>query len=69
VGQWMARLAGGPPLAQRMSKELLDNSHTMPFEAALVAEANAQSVAFAGKEAKEGIRAFMAKRDPMFPDA
>jgi 2-(1,2-epoxy-1,2-dihydrophenyl)acetyl-CoA isomerase len=66
--EWMLRLAKGPPLAQRMSKELLNNSHSASLETALLAEANAQAVAFNSDAAKEGMKAFKEKREPIFPN-
>lgn len=69
VYDWLSRLVAGPPQAQRMSKELLNAADTIPFETALAAEAYAQSVASASDEAREGIKAFVTKRVPTFPDA
>lgn len=69
VEDWSRRLASGPPLAQRMSKELLNASTCTTLEVALTAEANAQSLTSGGVESKEGVRAFLGKREPTFPDA
>lgn len=69
VEDWARRLAAGPPIAQQLSKELLNSSANSSLEVALTAEANAQSLAFVGGESKEGVRAFLGKREPAFPDA
>lgn len=69
VQDWLRRLVAGAPQAQRLSKEMLNAAGGMSLEAALSAEGRAQSLAWSSPEAKEGIKAFIAKRAPVFPDA
>ncbi len=59
-------LAGGPPLALSMTKQLVNNSFNSTFAAALEAEGAAQNVNFATDDVVEAGRAFMEKRTPEF---
>ena len=66
VDEWARRLAAGPPLALAMSKRLLANSSSMTLAEALDAEAVAQSVNIASEDTREGIGAWLQKREPVF---
>ncbi len=59
-------LAAGAPLAQRFIKVGLDRSWTMSFEQALEFEDQAQAVLLASSDVREGVAAFLDKRDPEF---
>lgn len=62
------RLAAGPRLAQRLTKQLLAGSDQLDPQAAIEAEFAAQTVCFATDDAVEGTRAFLDKREPRFTD-
>lgn len=66
VDGWATRLAAGPPLALAMSKRLLANAYSATLAEALDAEAVAQSVNIASEDTREGIGAWLARRDPVF---
>lgn len=66
VADWAVRLAAGPPLALSMSKLLLNKSMEMSLDQAVEAEAQAQSVNLASKDAEEALAAFVEKRSPVF---
>jgi 2-(1,2-epoxy-1,2-dihydrophenyl)acetyl-CoA isomerase len=69
VAGYAARLAAGPPVALSLIKGLLDASWGSTLEDALEAEAVAQAINAAGPEAREALRAFREKREPVFPGA
>lgn len=58
--------ASGPIEAMGLAKEVLNHAFEMPLESHLQFEALAQGAAFTGKNHKEGVKAFMEKRDPDF---
>jgi enoyl-CoA hydratase/carnithine racemase len=58
------RIASGPTVALKESKKILVQAHGL--SQVLEMEARAQSVAVKTKDAKEGLRSFMEKRDPNF---
>ena len=61
------RLAAGPPLALRMSKQMLNHSMMVSMDQALDDEAWCQTVNIAGTEdAGEALAAFVEKRPPAF---
>jgi 2-(1,2-epoxy-1,2-dihydrophenyl)acetyl-CoA isomerase len=66
VDGWAARLAAGPPLALQLTKRLLSNSLSLSLSEALAGEAAAQTVNFGTQDTKEGVVAFLEKRDPVF---
>lgn len=66
VHDWAGRLAAGPRRALGLIKHQLNSAYGQAFGAAVDAEAIAQANSFSSPEAKEGIKAFMAKRDPDF---
>jgi 2-(1,2-epoxy-1,2-dihydrophenyl)acetyl-CoA isomerase len=67
VEDWASRLAAGPRRALSMIKAEINQTYERSFSAAVEVEAIAQAQAFGGREAKEGIRAFLEKREPNFP--
>jgi len=66
VADWAERLATGPPLALQMTKRMLANAHSLSLSEALSWEAVSQSVNFASEDTREGVLAFMQKRDPVY---
>lgn len=66
VDAWARRLAAGPPIALALTKSLLDASGACSFEQALAAEAHAQAINLASADAREAMRAFVEKREPVF---
>ena len=66
VADWANRLAEGPPLALQQSKRMLSNALSLSLSEALAWEASAQTVNLTSKDTREGVRAFLEKRDPIF---
>ncbi len=66
VNQLAERLAAGAPLAQRFIKTGLSRSHDLTFEQAIAYEDQAQAALLASDDLREGIGAFLQKRDPDF---
>jgi 2-(1,2-epoxy-1,2-dihydrophenyl)acetyl-CoA isomerase len=64
--EWAERLATGPTYAIGMSKRLLNRSLDVDMETALDDEAMAQSLVTQSEDTKEGMMAFMEKRQPAF---
>lgn len=64
--EWGQRLATGPTIALSLIKRMLDASSESSFDTALEAEARAQHVVFSTDDMKEGIVAFLERRDPEF---
>ncbi|MBC7347231.1 MAG: enoyl-CoA hydratase/isomerase family protein [Clostridia bacterium] len=60
------RLAAGPPQALALSKSLLDRSLALNLEGVLEEEALAQALATGSADGREGMRAFLEKRQPVF---
>ena len=58
--------AEGPPIAIRLSKRAMYRNVDSSLQEALEFETFAQNVAAATRDAKEGIAAFVEKRDPKF---
>jgi len=63
---WGHRLATGPTTALSLIKRQLDGSPQMSFEEALEGEARAQHITYTTSDLREGITAFMERRDPKF---
>jgi len=61
-----AKLAAGPRGALGLMKQMVNRYGTVPLEAALEHEADAQARAFATKDFKEGVAAFKEKRPARF---
>ncbi|HZE65778.1 MAG TPA: enoyl-CoA hydratase-related protein [Sporichthyaceae bacterium] len=66
VEDWATRLAAGPRRALSVIKAELNQSYERSFAAAIEVEAIAQAQAFSSPEAKEGVQAFLQKREPDF---
>jgi len=64
--EWGARLAAGPTLALGLTKRLLDASATVTFEQALEDEARSQHITYTSEDMREGITAFLERREPRF---
>lgn len=63
---WGHRLATGPTLALSLSKRLLYASSTVTFEQALEDEARSQHITYSSEDLREGITAFLERREPRF---
>lgn len=66
VDAWAAQLANGPRRALSVIKQQLNASFQRSFADAITVEALAQSLAFRGKESREGAKAFFERRPPDF---
>lgn len=60
------RIAAGPPVALRLAKRAIYRNLEADLRAGLEFETFAQTVCKATEDAKEGVRAFMEKRAPVF---
>jgi enoyl-CoA hydratase/carnithine racemase len=60
------RLAAGAPLAQHVIKVGLSRSLDMTFEQAVAYETQAQAVLLGSDDLREGVAAFLEKREPSF---
>ena len=63
---WGRRLAAGPTLALGLSKRLLDASSSVTLTQALEDEARCQHITHGSKDVREGIAAFLERREPRF---
>lgn len=63
---WAERLAKGPTYALGMSKRLLNRSLESSFETAMEEEAMGQMLVTQSDDTKEGMKAFMERREPQF---
>jgi 2-(1,2-epoxy-1,2-dihydrophenyl)acetyl-CoA isomerase len=66
AAEWGQRLAAGPTLALGLSKRLLDASSRVSFEQALEDEARCQHVTYTSQDMREGVAAFLERREPRF---
>lgn len=64
--EWAERLARGPTRAIGASKMLLDHAFESDLGRALDEEASAQALVTLSEDFREGVRAFIEKRDPEF---
>ncbi len=64
--EWAERLAQGPTFAIGISKRLLNRSLESSFETALEEEALAQMLVTQSEDTREGMLAFMERRQPVF---
>jgi 2-(1,2-epoxy-1,2-dihydrophenyl)acetyl-CoA isomerase len=64
--EWGRRLAAGPTLALGLSKRLLDASSTVTLAQAFEDEARCQHITHASKDIREGMAAFIERREPKF---
>lgn len=63
---WARRLADGPTLAFGLTKRAMNRAWDMTLDEALAYEAHLQEVAGRSEDNREGIAAFMSKRDALF---
>ena len=61
-----ARIAAGPPIAIRLARRALYRNQDVDLKSALEFETFAQNICFETEDAREGIRAFVEKREPKF---
>jgi enoyl-CoA hydratase/carnithine racemase len=66
VAELAARLASGPTTALSLTKRMLNQSFDVSLDEALEAEAMAQAVNGATHDTREGMMAFLEKRNPSF---
>jgi 2-(1,2-epoxy-1,2-dihydrophenyl)acetyl-CoA isomerase len=66
VAETAAALAAGPTRAIAMTKRLFDHADTATLEEQLELEAQLQAAAAAGEDFREGVAAFVEKRQPRF---
>jgi 2-(1,2-epoxy-1,2-dihydrophenyl)acetyl-CoA isomerase len=64
--EWGRRLAAAPTTAISLIKRQLDDSALLTFEQAVEVEAQAQHITYTTSDAREGIMAFLERRDPRF---
>ena len=64
--EWGRRLAAGPTLALGLSKRLLDGSDSVSLAQALEDEARGQHITCTSADMREGIAAFLERREPRF---
>ena len=60
------KIAAGPPVAIQLSKRAIHHNQEVDLRAALEFETFAQSICRDTEDAKEGVRAFVEKRAPVF---
>jgi enoyl-CoA hydratase len=61
-----AAIASKAPVATRLAKELVDHAYETTLSAGVAAERKALYLAFASEDAREGLIAFVEKREPDF---
>jgi enoyl-CoA hydratase/carnithine racemase len=66
VDEWARRLAAKSPLLMRLGKDAIRRQRDMPFDDALAFLQGQLSLAFATADAKEGLLAFLEKRQPIW---
>ena len=64
--EWGRRLATAPTTAISLIKRQLDDSALLTFEQAVEMEAQAQHISYTTSDVREGITAFLERRDPRF---
>ena len=64
--EWATRLAGKAPLALARTKKMMRHALTLSYADAISAEAALQHLCFDSADCKEGIAAFLEKREPRF---
>jgi 2-(1,2-epoxy-1,2-dihydrophenyl)acetyl-CoA isomerase len=64
--EWGRRLAAAPTTAISVIKRQLDDSAQLTMEQALEAEAQGQHITYTTSDVREGIAAFLERRDPRF---
>jgi 2-(1,2-epoxy-1,2-dihydrophenyl)acetyl-CoA isomerase len=63
---WGRRLAAGPTTALSLIKKLLESGDDSSFDDAVENEARAQHITYTTSDMKEGIKAYMERREPDF---
>lgn len=66
AGEWATRLTGKAPLALARTKKMMRQAPTLSYADAIGAEAALQRLCFDSADCKEGITAFLEKREPRF---
>jgi enoyl-CoA hydratase/3-hydroxyacyl-CoA dehydrogenase len=66
VRAFAEKLAGGPPIAIRLSKQIMNAGAESPLEAALLMEREAFGILFATEDMMEGVNSFLMKKKPEF---
>ncbi len=66
VDRWAARLAAGPTVSYAAIKQALAFGETHALDEALDCEAVAQDACFRSEDFREGVAAFIEKRQPVF---
>src|SRR5690606_25068492 len=66
AGEWAARLAAGPTRALGLAKSLLNRSLDSDRATAFGEEARAQGLNRTTRDANEGVRSFVGRRDPEY---
>jgi enoyl-CoA hydratase/carnithine racemase len=66
VDEWARRLGGKSPLLMRLGKDAMRRQRDMPLDDALDFLQSQLSLVFATEDAKEGLQAFLEKRDPVW---
>ncbi|HSA52675.1 MAG TPA: enoyl-CoA hydratase-related protein [Yinghuangia sp.] len=64
--RWGRRLAAAPTTAVSLIKRLLDDSSQTSFQQALENEARSQHIAYTTDDMREGVAAFLERREPRF---
>jgi len=64
--KWATRLTGKAPLALARTKKMMRQAPTLSYADAISAEAALQRLCFDSADCKEGITAFLEKREPHF---
>lgn len=64
--EWATRLAGKAPMALARTKKMMRQAVTLSYADAISAEAALQRLCFDSADCKEGITAFLEKREPRF---
>jgi 3-hydroxypropionyl-coenzyme A dehydratase len=66
VDEWARRLAAKSPVLMRLGKDAMRRQRDLTFEDALAFLQSQLTLALATEDAKEGLRAFLEKRDPVW---
>ena len=64
--EWAEKLAQKPPVALQMAKVAINNGSDTDLETGLILESACFATAFATDDRKEGLQAFVQKREPVY---
>lgn len=64
--QWAAKLAKGSPLAQKYTKQILQQALSLSLPEVIDLEAKLQNITVPSQDSREAISAFFEKRQPVF---